>query len=99
MVMKQQLARASRHGGVAGSWPLALLALLKPAGAAGVKFTTDDLNSEASSWRSSADSTHPGDSAPSRAGVIGQAPGLNAFADLSSLVAGSGALQGQAAEA
>ena len=44
-MMKQQLAKLA---GVVAL--LALMALLEPAAATGVKFTTDDLNSEASLW-------------------------------------------------
>ena len=44
-MMKQQIAKLA---GVVAL--LALMALLEPAAATGVKFTTDDLNSEASLW-------------------------------------------------
>jgi hypothetical protein len=84
---------------------LALLALLEPAAAGGVKFTTDDLNSEALLWglyqrwdarynveRDPMEKLRRFDTfketahrVASRAGVAGQALGLNAFADLSSL--------------
>jgi len=99
-MMKQQLAKLA---GVVAL--LALLALLEPAAAVGVKFTTDDLNSEASLWglyqrwgarynvgrdpveklrrfNTFKETAHR---VASRAGVAGHAPGLNAFADLSSL--------------
>ncbi|KAM0850180.1 hypothetical protein ACQ4PT_053245 [Festuca glaucescens] len=95
MVMKQQLA-APAAGVVA---LLALLALLEPAAAAGLKFSTDDLDSDASLWelyetwgarynvaRDPAEKLRRFPTFKEtalRVASRSRAPGLNGFADLS----------------